>query len=104
MKSTGVDLEELVACGHLLADSRGLPRAPEGALREMFTEVLARKQFVEGARDGLVTREEARQGVLEHLRTFLCDVSGTSPNEGWRDDEVLSRRVEEALFGQSSVA
>jgi hypothetical protein len=100
MSSSGPDLDELVKCGHRLADSRGLPRPDDRALREELIEVLARKQFVENAREGLVTPQEARDGLLDHNWTFLCHASGTPLSVGWRDDPALSRGVEEALFGE----
>jgi len=99
--STGPDLNELVACGHHLADSRGLARADDRALRAKLVEVLARKHFVEAAREGFITRQEARDAVLGHIWTFVCHASGTSLSIGWQDDPTLSRRVERALFGDS---
>ena len=95
------DLSELVVCGHYLADSLGLPRADDEALREELVEVLARKHLVEGARKGIITRQEARDVVLDHIWTFICDASGASLSIGWQDDPALRERVEMALFGDS---
>jgi len=61
--------------------------------------VLTRKQFVQCAREGILTRQEARDGVLDHIWTFVCHASGTSLLIGWQDDPPLNRRVENALFG-----
>jgi hypothetical protein len=99
MRLTMADLDRLVACGHVMADSRALPRAEDGVLREVLAEVLSRKELVEAAREGLITQREARDVVLAHLWTFICDASRTGLTIGWRDDPVLNRQVEEALFG-----
>ena len=98
MASRGADVDQIVACGNHLADARGLPRPPEDALRVEISEVLARKSLVECAHAGLITREEARDVMLDHLWTFICDAAGISRD--WQGDEALDRRMEMALFGQ----
>ena len=84
--SRGPDLDELVACGHPLAEARGLPRAEDRALREELITVLVRKELVECAREGLLTRQEAVDAVLDHMWTFICGGSGTPLSVEWQDD------------------
>jgi hypothetical protein len=100
MASRDADLDQIVACGNLLADARGLPRPPEDALRAEISEVLARKSLVWAAHEGLITRQEARDVMLDHVWTLTCHEAGVSI--AWQDVEGLDRRMEEALFGDGS--
>ena len=100
MASRAPDVDQIVACGNLIADARGLPRPPDDALRAEINEVLARKSPVECAQEGLITRADARNLMLDHVWTFICDAAGVSLD--WHDDERLDldRRMEAALFDE----
>jgi hypothetical protein len=90
------DVDALVACGRRLAALFFLPPAPEEKVRSKIKEILFDREKLECFRQGLITREELRGGLLAHLETLISQCAGAEGPKTWEDDELLGQ-VELAL-------
>ncbi|MCA9610433.1 MAG: hypothetical protein KC619_32780 [Myxococcales bacterium] len=93
------DMEALLHACDDLAAHYSLAPAPRDRVEEMLADVLVRKVPVLGFREGLITREEARNLVLGHMHSLLIRECNGQESFDHVPNPELDRRVEVALFG-----
>jgi hypothetical protein len=102
MRRQPADLELLVECALSVARSIGAPPPTRSAALAVINRVVDERHALDGAYEGIITRDEAVTLLLAHFQSSLFDFYdqkvGADP---WSDPELLEA-VHRGLFGNGS--
>lgn len=99
-QTSAADMRVLVDCCIDIARRMDARPPSRAACHEFLAALLARKQFVEGARDGIITRDEACTAVGAHIQTFLHHELGVLPDTRLFELPEISAAVRMGLLGE----
>jgi hypothetical protein len=94
-----VDFARLAETAQALGHALGLRAVPADALERTIRTILDEKAILECVADGLITEEEAANGLMDRVMNWML-VSQSTSHHGLADYSRFQNETLTALFGE----